>query len=275
MKTQADPLQRIAEQMKTTDEDVETFLSAIPQLADFQVKGCIIVEGYEGLIPSNLAWAKLIAPKGELCIWDQASIIDKGLYPKTHSNLKFQVPQKIEVNKKPYNIIPKQENFMDITKASNTIKMQFLKQFVHNLKSYNELLILLNSKNLLDYASLLSSIRSMYLFVPNTDEGTLKAYEAIKTLRNAGYLSNFFLIETTSTSGLEQKSGATKIKNVAKNHLGLDLEGKIMVLSSIDKKSSEGLFVTSESFKPESSDERCDFLQILSENLLYSIPGSI
>lgn len=275
MRTQADKLQQLAEQINTTDEDVESFLSAIPQQKNLHVKGCLIIDGYENSMPSPLNWAKHLAPRGELCIWDQAAVLDKKLFPKTHTTLKFQVPQKIEVHQRLHNIIPKQENFIDITQGSNTIKIQFLKQLVHNLKNFDELLILLNSKNILDYASILSSIRTMYVFVPNTDDGTLKAYGALKILRNAGYLSKTYLLEAASDKDFQASNRVDRIKNVAKIHLGLDLGHKRMVLSSIGEKTSAGIFTAPESFEPVYSEDENDFLQILSENLLYSIPGSI
>lgn len=256
-------------------ESPETFLATVPHPCNIMAISLIMPDEYESLFPPIIDWLpQAMNRKAKSCLWDQAGLAQNMVLNGKAGTLRYRMIETIESEKHSLSVRPAQNDFAQIIKDSANERVSFLKHIVHDLKQFSEVWISVKSSELKEYNSIIQCSDAVCIMVPPDHDSVLKCYEAVKNIKATGYSSPISLLEFSKTNSLNKQLLSDRIKNVAKNFLGLDLIGSGMVLSNITYEAPENYSCLGDKIASISAKER-DFLYVLSESILYQIPGMI
>ena len=272
---QAAALRQMKLEMEKGKESPEDFLATVPHPCKTIAITLVLPDEYANEFPSTIKWLpKVMNRKVKACLWDQAGIASNLVLNSKAGTLRYRMPEKVEIENDSLTIRPSQNDYLQIIKDNQDERVTFLKHIVHDLKQFEEVWISIKSSELKKYNSLIQCSDAICIMVPPNANAVLKCYEAVKSIKTTGYSSPISLLEFTNlNTSLKQMLG-DRIKSVAKNFLGLDLIGSGMVLSNITYEPPKNYSCLGEKIVEISAKEH-DFLYVLSESILYQIPGMI
>lgn len=253
--------------------DAEGFLSSIPRPSPFISIALIYPDSLFGDFPPILEWiAGLMQFSPRACYWDQASLIPEGRIPRTQIKLKYATPVRIEQGLTPLGILPRIEDFKDICRSEEHVRVGFLQHLSRSLKPASEVWISIKASELTSYNSIVHATDAACIIVPQHPDSIIRCYETVKSIHLSGYFSPVGLLDICPVKPSIEERLSLRIKNVAKQFLALDLVHAGMVLSNctyIPPEIQPGL--RSRLLAVDSGSR--DFLYCLSESLIYQLPG--
>lgn len=241
---------------RTKAETPSDFLAKIKRVSPMVAYVLIFPDSLIAKYPDIDVWLSAISNSpNKLYLWDQAGLINnKILTDKSQEQLSFPVLQK-------------QITLLDITYRTDAERLEFLKNISNTLDKHNEVWVTLKSSELSYYTYLLNSANMLCIMLPNIEEATIKGYEIVKTIHNLKISAKISLLEFSSKPFFTRPYTSSKIKNVAKQFLGIDLFNVGVVLSnnkfipSVNEGGLNGIQL--DSFESES-----DFIYTFSEHIV-------
>ncbi|GAB4267866.1 MAG: hypothetical protein Kow0029_02720 [Candidatus Rifleibacteriota bacterium] len=251
----------------------EDFLTQIPRPCPFLSIAMIYPDQMSPDIPTVTDWIPgLMQYSPRACLWDQAGLINAEKIPKTQISLKYPTPIRFEAGLTPLTVLPKIQEFCDICKDNERIRIQMLQHLIRSLKNYSEVWISIKASELSRYFSIVHSTDAVCILIPQHPEAIIRSYETVKSIHLSGYFSPVGLLDIAPIKPGSDDRQSNRIKIVAKQFLALDLVHAGMVLSNctyIPPDSEPNLRSRLSAIDHGSR----DFLYCLSESLIYQIPG--
>lgn len=245
---------------KIKSEKPNEFLANIQRPSPFSA--CILVypDKLQGFYPSITEWLpKISQSPQELYLWDQGSLVSK------------YIAEGSERNDLPFPILEKQDDLLDLPGKSDVEKLAFLRNINKNLDKHQEIWITIKSSEIQNYRYMIDSADSLCLMVPDHHESAIKCYEIIKQLYGMNCCLPIHLLEFSLNSTTSSSLTSIKIKNVAKQFLGIDLTPIGVVLSN--NKYIPSINEGGEGVKISTASACGDFMYSFSKNIVYPMSG--
>ncbi len=232
------------------------FLAQIRRESPLSAYILIYLDSLKAGYPDINEWLPQISSNpNNLYLWDQASLISsKKITTKDSQSLSFP-------------ILPKQMAMLDLTGKTDCERFEFLKNISETLDKHNEVWITIKSSEIEYYSYLFNAANKLILMLPDSEEAIIKGYEIVKKITNLKFTANISLLEFSSTPFPKEDFVSNRIKNVAKQFLGIDLTNIGVVLSNskyisqVNENSQSGL-------KIPTGQSCSDFMYAFSENIV-------
>ena len=240
---------------KSQGETHRDFLAKIKRVSPLSAYVLIYLDSINYSYPDIDKWLLALTNNPtKLYLWDQANIINTKVLSSKPENILFPV-------------LPKQMAMIDLPGKSDSERFEFLKKISNTLDKHNEVWVTIKASEISYYKYLIKSSNRLYIMLPEDNNATIKGYEAVKNIYNLDISSKINLLEFSSKFFINQSFISNKIKNVAKQFLGIDLFIKGVVLSNCKFIPSdyEGLQNALNSHSEPSDD---DFMYVFSENIV-------
>lgn len=241
---------------KQKAETTQDFLGKIKRLSPLSAHILIYPDSIKFDYPELDGWLPQISKNNtNIYLWDQADLIRKNILTK-----------KAEENL-PFPILPKQLELLDMTGKTDSECFSFLKNISQALDKQREVWITINSSDLPYYTYLLKAANSLYIMLPEHNDSIIKGYEIVKNIFGLKINSSINILEFSLKPFLTENTTTTRIKNVAKQFLGIDLGNAGVVLSTnryippVNEGELSGLKTTDDS-------SNSDFMYAFSENIV-------
>ena len=117
------------------------------------------------------------------------------------------------------------------------------------------------------YSYLFNAANRLYLMLPDSEEAIIKGYEVVKKITSLKLLPKISLLEFSSTPFYNEGFTSNRIKNVAKQFLGIDLNYIGVVLSNSKYISQDNENIQS-GIKFPTGQSCSDFMYAFSENIV-------
>jgi hypothetical protein len=206
---------------KQQTESINDFLTNIKRDSISSAYILMYQENIPAKYPEIGLWLPKISKNPDnLYLWDQAELI----------NNKILTEQ--EAVSLPFTVLSQQQEMLDLKTKTDFERFEFLKNITSTLEKYSEVWITINSNEIPNYKYLLNSANAICLMLPDCDESVIKGYETVKKITKNEINTPVTLLEFSSKPFPSEVFTATKIKNVAKHFLGIDLSNVGVVLSS-------------------------------------------
>ena len=121
---------------------------------------------------------------------------------------------------------------LDLNGKTDNERFEFLKNISKTLNKHSEVWITIKASEISYYKYLLESTNTLCIMLPDKEEAIVKGYEVVKKIHTLNLTSSISLLEFSSKSFCNQPYKSLKIKNVAKQFLGIDLYLAGVVLSN-------------------------------------------
>ena len=156
---------------------------------------------------------------------------------------------------------------LDLTGKTDYERFEFLKNISNTLDKHSEVWITIKASEISYYKYLLESANTLCIMLPDNEEAIIKGYEVVKKIQSLNLSSSVSLLEFSSEAFYKQAFKSMKIKNVAKQFLGIDLYLAGVVLSNCKYISqiNEGNQV---GMKSIISSDNNDFMYTFCENIV-------
>lgn len=278
MEDQAASLRKLREEIDQRHAlekvDRELFLSELPRPSSFVAVALIMPDIPEVSISPVTNWISAIMQhSSRACFWDQSHHLPETFFSKPQTSLKYPVPVKIESDTASLTILPHQQDFIGLHQKPENARVDFMRHLMRSLKDTSELWISINAADIKKSFSIMQATDAVCIMVPQHQNSLLKCYEIVKEIHLSGYFSPIGLLDFSSERLPQIEYSSSKIKNVAKQFLAIDLVTSGVVLSNCEYIPPED--ETNLRSRIDAVEEISrDFLYCLSEGLLYLIPGT-
>ncbi len=206
---------------KTKVETPFDFLNKIKSVSTINAYILVYPDNLQFSYPNIEEWLpKLASNPQKLIIWDQADLIQKKIISNKN------------IDSLPFPIMPKQYEMIDLINKRNSEICDFFRNFSNSLDKNKEIWVTIKSSELSYYTYLLNAAKTLFIMLPSCKDSIIKVYEIVKNIYNLKLTSSIELLEFSSNSSLVENFIATRIKNVAKDFLGIDLSIAGVVLSN-------------------------------------------
>ena len=241
---------------KQKAESTQDFLGKIRRISPLSAHILIYTDSIKADYPEIDGWLPQISKNNtNIYLWDQADLIKKNIL--THK----------KDEELPFPVLPKQLELLDMTGKTDSECFGFLKNISQALDKQREVWITVNSSDLPYYSYLLKAANSLYIMLPEHNDSIIKGYEIVKNIFGLKINSSIKILEFSSKPFLTENTTTTRIKNVAKQFLGIDLSNAGVVLSTnryippVNEGELSGLKTTDDS-------SNSDFMYAFSENIV-------
>lgn len=241
---------------KQKAESTQDFLGKIKRESPLSAHILIFPDTLQATFPDIEGWLPQVSKNANnIYLWDQANLIQK------------KVLTKKEQNELPFPVMPKQVEMLDMTGKTDSECFSFLKNISQVLDKQKEVWITINSRDLTYYPYLLKAANSLYIMLPEHNDSIIKGYEIVKNIFGLNLNAPIFLLEFSLKPFITESKTTNRIKNVAKQFLGIDLSNAGVVLSTnrYIPHINEGEFS-----EPKTTDDssNSDFMYAFSENIV-------
>ena len=241
---------------KQKAESMQDFLGKIKRISPLSAHVLIYPDSLPNAYSPIENWLPQISKNSNnIYLWDQADLIKK--------NILTQKKQE----ELPFPVLPKQLEMLDMTGKSDSECFDFLKNISQALDKKREVWITINSSDLPYYTYLLKAANSLCIMLSANEESIIKGYEIVKNIFGLKINTSLRILEFSQKPFLTESITTPRIKNVAKQFLGIDLSNAGVVLSNnkyippINEGELSGQKTTNDS-------SNSDFMYAFSENIV-------
>jgi hypothetical protein len=241
---------------KQKAESTQDFLGKIKRESPLSAHILIYPDSLQASYPDIEGWLPQLSKNTKnIYLWDQANLIQKRILTQKNQD------------ELPFPVMPKQVEMLDMTGKTDAECFTFLKNISQALDKQREVWITVNSRDLPYYSYLLKAANSLYIMLPEHNDSIIKGYEIVKNIFGLNLNSSIYLLEFSLKPFLTESNITTRIKNVAKQFLGIDLSNAGVVLSTnrYIPPINEGEF---SGHKTTEDSSNSDFMYAFSENIV-------
>ena len=241
---------------KQKAESTQDFLGKIRRISPLSAHILIYPDSIDADYPEIQNWLSQITEnQSNIYLWDQADLIKKNILTK------------MKPDELPFPVLPKQLELLDMTGKTDSECFGFLKNISQALDKQREVWITVNSSDIPYYSYLLKAANSLYIMLPTHNDSIIKGYEIVKNLFSLKINSSIKILEFSSKPFLTDSNATTRIKNVAKQFLGIDLTNAGVLLSTnrYIPPVNEGEL---RELKSADDSSKSDFMYAFSENIV-------
>ncbi len=247
---------------KQKTETTQDFLEKIRRVSPLSAYVLLYPDSLHGSFSDIGEWLPALSQnRNQLYLWDQADLIQKKILTTK------------EKESLPFPVLEKQLALLDLTGKTDSERFEFLKNISNTLDKHSEVWITLKASEISYYLYLLNAANKLYIMLPDNQEAIIKGYEIVKNIYNLKISSKIGILEFSSKAFLTEANTTTRIKNVAKQFLGIDLSNVGVVLSSnrYIPPINEGEFCGNKTIIDSSNS---DFMYAFSENIVNLTLGT-
>ncbi|MFZ2959859.1 MAG: hypothetical protein WA705_23520 [Candidatus Ozemobacteraceae bacterium] len=251
------------------------FLASLPRPTPFTTLLLIAPDKVGSRFPPLQEWLPaFLKPGRSPHVWDQAGLLSARMAPLDEREYDPFLPSKhlVEWSGGPVWLIPRLESLSGLLRQSEIVRMRFSKSLNNMLSNPSSLWITLAQNELAGCAPLVHAADIACVLVPQDSESILRSYEVVKTLHLSGFFSPILLLIESSPEDPMGSTSFSRIRDVAKQFLALDLLKAGVLPSgnpSPDMETAARLHAIMDSIEPHSR----RFLFAFAERLLYPGPG--
>lgn len=242
-------------------ETPESFLAKIKRPSPLSAVILIYPDDLQTAFPDIATWLPKVSLKSDnLYLWDQAGLI------------KSKALTDLDTNQLPFPVLPKQIELLNLQTRTDSARYEFLRNIANTFNNHQEVWITIKASELIYYKYMISAANALCIMLPDNQEAIIKGYEIVKSINSFSTGAEIKLLEFSPKSFYTEANATTRIKNVAKQFLGIDLIPLGVVLSNgryfppINEGGLRDL--------KNPTDLTCgDFMYSFSENIVYSTLG--
>ena len=266
MRDQASSLRELKAQYqrlvaRPKQETPKDFLASLKRQSPLSAVVLVYPDKLQVIYPDMSLWLnKIIKNPDKTLLWDQANILKN---PSSLCNNQDDLRIKV---------LPRQPELLTLQGRSDSARYDFLKEMANRFNSHNEVWITIKASEIAYYHYLISAVSNICVMIPDSQEAIINCYESIKNIHKIKNNLDIFLLDFSSKPFVSEERYSARIKNVAKQFLGIDLTPMGVVLSSgryFPQINEGGLLGVH-----NSTDSACgDFMYTFSESIVYNSLG--
>lgn len=242
-------------------ETPESFLAKIKRPSPLAAVILIYPDDLQTTYTDIATWLPQLSMNSDnLYLWDQAGLI------------KNKQLTALDTAQLPFPVLPKQIELLNIQTRTDSARYDFLRNIASTFNNHQEVWITIKASELPYYKYMINAANALCIMLPDNQEAIIKGYEIVKSINSFSTSAEIKLLEFSSKPFTVEPNATIRIKNVAKQFLGIDLIPLGVVLSNgryfppINEGGLRDL--------KNPTDLTCgDFMYSFSENIVYSTLG--